>query len=321
MDFFEKNNFPTNDLGVILERENNKEDGFSLFIKDKEGKVIGCGIYDSETNQDELYMGDALTLLRKISNADGFKELKNTGCFFFSFSDNHYYIADIDSINPQIKKATDLKPLTKHIIEVVERESQNLKRKANEQLEKLTTETERLTLTLSEKDEYIKVLEEKSRQLKSMTESYNVCRDKLILVEHTLECEYVRNTVTITQLKKTDNKEQIKSLTKEPFWFDEPIFEDGASAIRTRNGIISIKRKLNEITDFSICPNYPKPILKVRVKYKHWMYSDGGDGYPPMYYPSDGIYFFLINEDGTVAIDNSNQNEDDIYALINFEKK
>ena len=112
MDFFEKNGFPSPNSGIELERSQQIEGKFSLFIKDEEQRVIGCGIYEPLIDEEELSIGYWLRILPKINDAEGFNNYEKNNSFFFILADDHYYLIDsIRSNNPKFLKEKKLNSL------------------------------------------------------------------------------------------------------------------------------------------------------------------------------------------------------------------
>lgn len=310
MDFFEKNGFPSPNSGIELERSQQIEGKFSLFIKDEEQRVIGCGIYEPLIDEEELSIGYWLRILPKINDAEGFNNYEKNNSFFFILADDHYYL--IDSIrrnNPKFLKEKKLNSLIDTIKTKIKSNNENGLNQIKNQVAELSNKINEYETILRENESLIESLKENIRILEHYRQvSEDLTKEKNEL-ERLLKCEYSRNVITVDELSKLYNNHQIERLLMKPFYFDETEILH-----HVRLGLKTATRTIipNEITEMCWNQNYGGSTIKLRVKYEHKSWYEEANNYATI----SKTHCFLINEKGEIEHEEYSENEEDIYVFI-----
>lgn len=311
MDFFEKNGFPASNSGIEIERLTPEDGKFSLFIKDDEKRVIGCGIYDPLIDEEELYMGSWWSVAPKIVNAEGYRNFEKSNCFFFILADNHYYLLDVYSNNPTQKKEKNIIALNKKIGNVKKTNSEYELNQLKSQVEELNGKINEYETSLQEKESIIESLRENAKRLEHCQNvAENLINEKKEL-KKIIKCEYSRNVITIEELKTQYSSHQIERLSQRPFLYGE----EESELIYTVTGGRFTKSGLIEI---AINRTRDSTEIQIRVEYLLHYYTSGGDGHPGGYYPNNVITYYNLSITGIIKKDSKGPDENDVFALINF---
>jgi hypothetical protein len=119
------------------------------------------------------------------------------------------------------------------------------------------------------------------------------------------------NVIHLEELRAIYNNLQIETLTRRPFLYGS----DEEEKITTVNGRRTTKSCLTEI---AVNKSNNSSDIKIRVEYAHHSYTNGGDGYPPGYYPSHITSYYTINAKGELEKDKESLYESDLFAVIKF---
>ncbi len=314
MDYFQKSGFPLPNSGIELERSKQEEGKFSLFIKDDEQKVIGCGIYEPSIDAEELNNGDCWEIESQIKKLEGFEDFEKNHCFFFILADEHYYLMNIGCFIPKSYKQINLKMLIDKIKTTIIRNREYVFNQMKSQITELSDKISEYEASLGEKELLIASLRENIRNL----EHYPIVAKDLFKenkkLNDLLNYEYSQNIINIDELRGLYNHLQIERLIKRPFLFGS----EEEEKIVTINGSKTTKIKLVEIA-FNLGRRSGE--ILIRVKYIRHVHDSGGDGYPSGYYPNEKTDYYLINEEGVIVKDDENDNINNIFALIKFSTK
>ena len=315
MDYFQKSGFPSPDSGIEVERSKQEEGKFSLFIKDDEQKVIGCGIYEPSIDAEELINSDCWEIESQIKKLEGFENFEKNHCFFFILADEHYYLMDIGRFIPKSYKQIHLKMLIDKIKTTIKRNREYVFNQMKSQITELSDNISEYESSLREKELLIASLRENIRNL----EHYPIVAKDLFKenkkLNDLLNYEYSQNIINIDELRGLYNHLQIERLIKRPFLFGS----EEEEKIVTISGSKTTKIKLVEIA-FNLSRRSME--IFIRVIYIHHWHNSGGDGYPGGYYPNEKILnYYIINEEGAIVPDDENDNINNTFALINFSTK
>ena len=297
MDFFKKSGFPAPNSGIELECLQQEEGKFSLFIKDDEQRVIGCGIYEP------LIENDWFSIAPKIANAEGHRDFEESNCFFFILADEFYYLVDTNMINPTPIKERSLDALTKRIGTVKKSNQEYGLNQIKNQAAELSDKISEYETSLREKESLIESLTANLERYRKDADNLKTEKNKL---EKLLKCEYSRNVITIVELGKRYNKLQMERLLRKPFYFDE------TKIIRQRLGMNFVNRKEIALTEMSWKQNHDGSSIKLRVKYDFWEFEEGE------YFPNNKTHCFFIDELGEIEREEYWEQEDDKYVLVDM---
>lgn len=310
MDFFEKIGFPALNSGIKLERLKQEEGEFSLFIKDNDNQIIGCGIYDSSINEEELYTSNAWVITRRFFNTNRFKYFDENNCFFFQLADEHYYLLNtIHANNPTYKKQRDLSMLINEVKSKIKSNQEYELNQVKNQVTELNDKINEYENSIREKEVLIESLRENIKTLENYRRlSEDLMNEKKELTR-LLNCEYTRNVITIDELRTYYNNLQIDRLVKKPFYFEETEILH-----QIRLGLKNATRSIipNVLTEMCWNQNYNGSEIKLRVKYEHWRWYEEANNYAP----HNKTHCFFINELGEIKHEEYWEQDDDKYVLI-----
>lgn len=151
---------------------------------------------------------------------------------------------------------------------------------------------------------FIKILDEKNNKILGEEEKVKM---------HSNEN---KNIITLEELKQIYNLNQIVTLTKKPFWFEEFVKEEIHSTKENQINSI-IKYRTNRIKRLCILDPKIGNNLKIKVEYQHD--SELIDTWGQEFSTHTSCYYFLIDESGNIKEIKYNKDGNEEYRNFNIE--
>jgi hypothetical protein len=107
MDFFYKNNFTGNGF-LTLDRLTPSEKKFDLLFRDKEKKVVGCGLTNFEIKDSVIEFTNWWNLYYDCVKDENYQTMNMDYTFVFIIGNNHMYFAEKEIIYPIVNKVENI---------------------------------------------------------------------------------------------------------------------------------------------------------------------------------------------------------------------